>query len=452
LKGRAASLLLAGLALAGVGLCILLFVELDSPLLGRALLDRASAAAGARLTARGFRLRLASGLALEGVEGGAVFEGGQAELALERLVFRHRLGPLLRGALSVDEVALVRPRIVLIEGPGPPRAPVRSRGVVAAAPAAPAALGRLGLHVEVITMEDARIELRAAGTAPLVVEDLDLRLRDVQRPARSGPALVALQATGEVAAASAMSGGVRAHDLRGELRLSDGQLLADPVRFVTDEGTFRGRLSVDLHRLPMTYALALDGDPLDLAKATGLGAGFGPGRLRLEARGAGTESAGLTGQGMLALAAGRLPDTPLLRALERAAGGTRLAGASYEATEARFRLDRGRLWIDRFALQAGDVGLEAGGWAGMDGALGLAITLRAPRDAFAVAGLAASTLDALTGADGRVAVPFRVSGTRQAPQVVPDAAALAAQARDAGARGLAGKAVDAVGRIFRRRR
>src|SRR5262245_7919167 len=81
----------------------LLVHDFDSPDLGRALLSKVSAATGATITARTFHLNLLHGLTLEGVEVKADGPGRTCRLALDRLVFEHRLPPLLSGTVAIDK-------------------------------------------------------------------------------------------------------------------------------------------------------------------------------------------------------------------------------------------------------------------------------------------------------------------------------------------------------------
>jgi hypothetical protein len=163
----------------------------------------------------------------------------------------------------------------------------------------------------------------------------------------------------------------------------------------------------------------------------------------------GAEATGLRGRGVLRLAAGELPATPLLRAVEGLLGRTRLVGAPYEAAEAPFRVEDGRVWLDDLRLRSAQVGLDVAGWASLDGPLRLTLAVHAPRAGLAVEGLTASALDALTDTQGRVVVPLEVTGTQERPRVRPDLAALAGQTRRGAARTLLEKAGRGLGGLLR---
>jgi hypothetical protein len=407
--------------------------------MGRAVLERAGAALGAKATARGFRLGLLKGLTLEGVEASSDLQGGRYELALEKLIFRHRLLPLLAGRLSVERIVLQRPHLRLMETAG---APAHRRAPVAAAPALPAALN---LHVSEAQVRDGSLELRSRDLpSPVMVAGLDLRLRELALDPARGPFLAGLAGEGEIAIDSIAFARTRVREVTGRLRLRDGRLETEGVRFTTEEGRFEATLVARLERLPLAYSLVLTGNPLDLnvASGAGKGGGFGPALLDLKGEGVGAESSGLSGSGLLKLDGGALPAAPLLKAIEAALGRTHLVGARYRATEAPFRIERGRVLFQGFRLESDQVGLEAGGMISLQGPIDVAVAVRTPRQGLSLGGVSADLLDALTDEAGFVRLPLRVTGSQERPRVAPDLGALAAQARQGGARVLMRKAGD----------
>ena len=428
-------LLLLALVLA-LAAGVLAMVEFDSPRLGSALLERAGTALGTKVTARGFRLGVIKGLSLEGVEASSSFTGGSYQLALEKVVFRHRLLPLLTGRVSVERIVLEKPRLVLVEtAKAPPR-----RRTAAPAAALPAAVN---LRVDEAAVRGGSLELRSRDLpAPVMVSGLDLELRELDLDPARGPFLAGLSGKGEIAIDSITFARTRVREAEGRLRITEGRLETEGVRFVTDEGRFEAKLVARLERLPLAYSLVLKGDPLDLnvASGAGKGGGFGPALLDLTGEGVGPESAGLNGQGRLKLEAGSLPSAPLLKAIETVLGRTRLVGARYRATETPFRIEKGRVLFDGFKLDADQVGLEAGGAIDLAGPLNLAVAVRTPRQGLAIGGVSADVLDALTDDAGFVRLPLRVTGTQERPRVAPDLGALAAQAREGGLKVLGRKA------------
>jgi hypothetical protein len=246
-----------------------------------------------------------------------------------------------------------------------------------------------------------------------------------------------------------------ARALRRALRVGGARLATNGVKFQTPQGPFEARVDAQVDRLPFTYTLSLDGHPLDVATmmtvSKGAARGPGEGTLRLEGRGAGAEAAGLKGKGVLRLSAGALPSTPLLAAVERALGRTRLVGARYQETEAPFRVEGGRVYLDGLELRTEQAGLDIAGWAALEGPLELSVAILTPREGLTVEGVAAGALDLMTDDQGRVVVPLKVTGTQDEPRVRPDAAALAQQARRGGARTLLDKAGRGLGGLLRGR-
>lgn len=439
-------------AVAAALVAFLALVRFDADALGRGVLERASATTGVTLTARAFRMRALSGLTIEGIEGKASFNGGRATVAIDRLVLDHRLWRLWRGEIVVDRLLVQRPHIRLEETRAAERAPRSARASRAGA----AGLGRLALRVSRIDVEDGTVELKAlAEPRPTVLKGFALALREVAFDAGQAAALAGLRGTGELRIEEVAFPKTRARDVRGALRLGGGRLSTGAVRFQTPQGPFEATLDAQLDRLPFAYTLALAGEPLDLASliTVSAGASGGPGRaaLRLDGRGVGTEATGLVGRGVVRLEAGELPATPLLTAVERVLGRTRLVGAPYEATEAPFRVEQGRVWLDELSLRTPQMGMDLAGWASLEGPLELRLAIHAPRAGLAVEGVAAGALDLMTDDQGRVVVPLAVTGTQERPRVRPDVAAMAETARRGGARTLLQKAGHGLGGLLRRK-
>ena len=381
------------------GVAALFFVELDSPTLGRALLERTGAATGAKIEAAEFRLSLLRGLSLKQVRASGTAAGERYEVTLDRLIFAHRLLPLLSGRVWVDRVSLERPRVRLVE---------TSRGPVTRKPKAVAA---------------------SSATLPLALHVAEIAVED-----------------GEIVTATR-----RVREIEATFQISKGRLDSRTVRFRTDEGPFEARVSADLGKLPFSYRVTLDGVPLDLNVVSGLsgrGGRFGPAHVALDGQGVGNEPRGLQGQGVLQLKAGTLPATPLLAAIEKTLGRTRIVGAAYKAAQTPYRVDDGRVTIERLRLEAETAGLDVGGSMGLEGSLDMNVAVRAPRDHVRIAGVPPEVLDTLTDESGWVRVPLRITGTRLSPRVAPDMAALGAQARQGGARVIEKKALDKLRRIF----
>src|SRR5262245_35939918 len=92
----------------------LLFIEFDSPELGKAVLQRASDAVGIQLSAKRFRLKLIKGLVLEDVEANGSYAVGNFYGNAKQLLLEHDLLSLLRGKILIHTVVLQSPEIHLI--------------------------------------------------------------------------------------------------------------------------------------------------------------------------------------------------------------------------------------------------------------------------------------------------------------------------------------------------
>jgi hypothetical protein len=409
---------LAAAALVGAAVAAaVLLLEFESPVLGRAALARIGPVLGGRVDARAFRFRLVRGLALEGLTATSDMGGGRFGLEAEALVLDHRLWPLLLGRVEIERLILKRARLRLEQGATRAPAP-RS--------AALPGVAALALRVVEARMDDGTVEVLAPGQPPLTVAKLDFTLRDLDL---AGPTLAALSAEGEAKAESIRFARTEARDVEAAIEVRGGTLAAQPIKFRTKEGRFEAGVEARVDRLPLTYSLDLRGDPLDLNAVIGRPdeTSLGPARLRLSAEGTGSGTAALRGQGTLHLEPGRLPASPVLQKVQGFLT-TELVGARYEASDAPFRLQNGRVEFDSLRIRAERFSLDMQGWAALDGPLSLIVKARAPRDAVRVAGVSADVLDTLTDAEGYVLIPLTVTGTQREPAVRPDVGALIAQA------------------------
>src|SRR3990172_6760271 len=119
-RGRCASLyysrgtamlkkLLIVRAVLGVVVVFLLSRDWDSPELGQALLDKVSTATGIQIKAEGVRVNIIKRVVLEKVEAKASGEGRELTFNLDRLVFEHRLAPLLSRTPGPDPLPPDKP-------------------------------------------------------------------------------------------------------------------------------------------------------------------------------------------------------------------------------------------------------------------------------------------------------------------------------------------------------
>ena len=437
----AKKLFIVVVAILVVAVAILFFVDFDSPELGNAVLEKANEATGANLSVESFRLNLIRGLELEGVESTSSFPGIVVNARIDKLVLRHRLLPLLSGRVAVDRVLLRRPEVELVErrakskkNSGKRGKPKKKReaessdasGTAGQPPAKEAekSVGGLALEISEIRIDDGSI--RKGSVSPFSVDGLDLALRGLSFNPRALSLLHGISAVGSLGLDGLTVDETEVREVRGELTLDQGLLEGKDFTFVTEQGTFHAQLRVDFNRIPFTYTLSLRGDPIDVnAIARSKEGGFGAGLLELEAEGYGTGSKDIRGKGVLHLDEGKLPSTSVLAALEKLlARGTSLVGSRYQATDAVFRIEKNQLILERFRLETPQARLDLEGIVHLDGPLALKLVLRTPRQGLVIKEVPDEVLDALTDDEGWVAIPLRITGTRDEPKVLPDAKSL----------------------------
>lgn len=431
--------------LAALAMAALFFVEFDSPALGRAVLERANAATGLTMQARKFSLSLWRGVVVQDLEAKGALGASDLEARCSRLVLQHRFLPLLRGRVAVSGVLLDSPQIELRERKAAKRSSPASvpqpkaganaepAGEASAGGGAPGGGPSLGLEVSEIRIENgaASSYTRESKKPAVAVSGLNLVLRQVAFDPKALTPLHGLSARGHLETSQLVLDATKIERLEGELQLGGGRFEVPELSFESEQGKFRASLVVDFNRTPLGYTLKLQGDPLDtnaVLSAGGKGS-FGPGRLDFQAEGSGTDSRAVKGKGVLKLQPGTIPSTPVLAAVEKSLGRTALVGARYQATEARFRIERNRVLLEPFQLATEQAAIRLSGWADLEGPLGLQLTLRTPREGLKIKEVRDEVLDALTDDQGWVSLPFKVSGTSAEPSVAPDGQALMAQAK-----------------------
>ncbi|HEX9945285.1 MAG TPA: AsmA family protein [Thermoanaerobaculia bacterium] len=455
------------LVLLAVAVAVVLLVDFDSPRLGRALLAKVSQEAGVRIEAERFRLNLLKGFRLGEIRFETAGPSGRLTATAAELDLKHRLIPLLKGRIEIDRVALYQPRLELVT-------PVETRAAAAKAVPAPGTGGGspvyavpavqeggpdLDLRIDRISIQDGALATRteSAPAADVEIRGLDAEVRGVALLPGAPTTIQAFRAGGDFKAREIVSGTLRGTEVQGRIALADGHLRLEEVRSKLAEGLFLlSELDVDLNRDPFAYRLASRVDPLDTNLVLGAGeqGGFGLGRLAFQGAGTGTETRDLDGQGTLAVAAGRLPHSPVFKALETALGRTALRGSAYDPFEVRFRLRDDRLAFDPFELKTSTVAFRVSGAVDLAGPLHLKVAVRAPREMLALARVPPRLLD-LMSRDGRVDIPLTVTGTPEAPRVAVDTGALRDTGRTAVRQELGSRVRQGArrlfGKIFRRR-
>jgi len=435
------------------GVLLLIFVfflvrDYDSPELGQKLLDKASEATGIDMTATGFRFNLFKGVELDNVTATSHGDGRDFDFTLDRLVFEHRILPLLSGTVAIDRIVLERPQFTLVEsteggagqeGESEERAPEDE-------PARETATERGGLALDVrqILLQDATVVVESSDGGETRVEGLDLTMENVAfDPAKDS--LAALSAEGELTVAHIAADALTLSEVESTFRLGSAVFDLDELSFDTDHGAFTAKAQVDFNPVPFTYTLSAQGDPLDLNGMVGASDGFGPGTVGLEAEGTGADTKEVVANGGLDLAAGEFPGVKMFRDVDAALGKPVLVGADYEATEARFTLEDNVVRLAPFRFTSESVRLDLQGTVSLEGPISLTFSVATPREGVQIQGVGASALDVLADDAGWVPVPMTVTGTLEEPKVRPDTKALLAQAGQGAKRQAKEAATEAVG-------
>jgi hypothetical protein len=386
--------------------------SLDTPEFQQALLERASAAVGARIQARKVEVKL-RGVTLEGVTiaNPSPFSGDLA--AAEAVVLRYRLLPLLRGRLEFGRLALERPVIDLaMDARGAFN--YERLGRTRPAPAAgSAALAPVELVVSKLSVEDARIVVRDHRAALMKVDgaDLDSSVR---------LAHTSSEGKGELrVAAFDLAGTLFVRRVSAPLTASGGVLTLAPVRATLAGGTLGGDVKVNLQKgLRWTAHLVVEQAQLrtllEEARAAQRMSGTVAGDATLEGSGG---LATLKGKGQVQVRDCQVAHAPLLGVIATALRVPELARPDLDECRATFTLGDGRLVNPSLSFKGASVQLTGRGVTSLGSlaidydmtlALSEALARRIPapelRAAFKDRG------------DGFVTIDFKVTGTTSAPR------------------------------------
>lgn len=445
--------LLIVLAVLGLVAVFLLSRDWDSPELGQALLDKVSAATGIQMKAEGFRLNLLKGVVLEKVEAKASGEGRELTFNLDRLVFEHRLLPLLSGTVAVDRILLEKPRFDMVQSKTKGSSSSKGEAPESAPPGAEelGEGGGLALEVKQIQIEDGSLSVKnAKGEEKTHVEGLDLEMRNVGFDPKEA-SLAALSAEGTLGIREMMFDTLKLTDVEGKFQLADAVFTIPELSFLLPNGKFAADAKLEFNPVPFTYTMNAKGDPLDLNGMVGATDGFGPTTLELEAKGAGPETKDLKGNGHVRLAEGRFPDAKMFTQIDAALGKKAVVGSPYKATEATFRMENNRVTLAPFRFESGDARLDLHGTISLEGPVDFDLSLATPREGLQIEGMGSSALDLLADDEGWVPVPIDITGTMEDPKVRPDVKALASQAGQGAKREVTEKATDALKGLLKKK-
>ena len=464
-------LMFAAAACAGLlllALIAVLFIEFDSPELGRLALGQVGKASGFDLQAQGFKLNLLRGLELDQVEARAT--SGDLAASVDKVVLKHRPMDLLGGTLTVTEVRIERPQVEIesaeeeATGPAAPPAGPGAADAAAAEPAEPEATS-LDLAISSIRLVDGSLVQRDAAGGATSVRGLEVEVDDLKlgadtaggEPAARGQiridevemtdgvettivrgieidldtlatgrglSLAGTSLTGEtrfaeVITASDEESTTQATDVRGQLALADGRFQMREIEMATPQGELQGELAADVADEPLTYSLNLHGDALSTGVLFGIGnlRGLGTSTFKLQVAGEGPDPARIAGEGGLTINGGELPDHPALAQVEQLLGNVTLIGTGYEAFPVTFDIRSHRVNVAPCTLNAGPVSLTLAGWVDFDGPLEMELTVLTPREGLKIEEIPAEVLEVLAEDDGRVNLPVLLTGTTDGTKV-----------------------------------
>ncbi len=450
------------LVVVAIVLAVLVFLvarDWDSPELGQALLDRVGEATGVHMKAEAFRLSLLKGLVLEKVDGSSVGDGTKLDFTLDRLVFEHRLLPLLQGTVAIDRIVFEKPQFDLTQSAGSGSkaasgskeepAPGKTKGE--GEPGAGEAGGGLALDVRQISVRDGSVVVKNEKAEEKTrVQDLDLEMSNVKfDPNRKS--LAALSAEGELSIHEMEFDELKVSDTSGRFELKDARFVIPALSFSLPNGKFVADTAIDFNPVPFTYKLSAKGEPIDVNGMVGAKSadGFGPATVQLDAHGAGPETKNLTAKGGMELAEGSFPYASMFKQIDDALGKKAVVGSKYKATKMTFQVANNQVRLSPFRFESDDARLDVSGTMSLAGPIDFVASIATPREGLNVEGVGGNVLDVLADSEGWVPVPVAIGGTMEAPKVMPDVKALAAQAGQGVKREATQKAIDALGGLLK---
>jgi hypothetical protein len=425
----------------------------DSPELGRAVLEKVSAATGIQVQAQGFRLNVLKGVVLDKVQAKSSSEGRDLTFQLDRLIFEHRLLPLLSGTVAVDRILLQKPRFEIVQTgsgsasakePEPPESPAGDTEAEAG--------GGLAFDMKRIQIEDGSLSVKnTEGVEKTSVEGLDFEIRDVAfDPAAQS--LKSLSGEGTLGIQTMTFDTLKLTETEGEFHLADAVFTIPALSFRMPQGKFTADAKLDFNAVPFAYTMNARGDPLDLNGMVGATEGFGPAALELQANGSGPETKDLKGSGQVRVAEGSFPDAKLFRDVDAALGKKAVVGSKYQATQMSFTMEDDRIALAPFRFETGDARLDLQGSLLLTGLVDFDVSLATPREGLRIEGAGAGVLDVMADDQGWVPVPIDITGTLEDPKVRPDVKAMASQAGHGVKREVTEKATDALKGLLKKKK
>jgi uncharacterized protein YhdP len=408
------------LALAGVALAVLvlglaylahLVRSLDTPEFQKAMLDRASAAIGARVQARRVVVTLLHGVTLEGVTiaNPPPFKGHLA--TADALVLRYDLWSLLRGRLELARLSVEKPVLDLAmdqAGAFNYEKLGGSRSATTTGVALP-----VRLAISKLSLDGARIVVRDPRATLMKVEgaELDSSVRLARTSVEGeGKLRVALLNLGDA---------FFVREVSAPLRASSGSVALAPVRATLAGGDVGGDVDVRLQKgFRFVAKLTVKGAQLQQllaeAKATQGMSGTVVGDAVVEGTGG---IATLEGKGQVRVESCRVTQAPLMTLLSTVLRVPELARPDFDECRGTFTLGQGRLVNPSLSFKGPSIQLTGRGVTSlktlaidydMTLALSQALARRIPAEELRAA--------FRERPDGFVTIDFEVTGTTSAPR------------------------------------
>ena len=247
----------------------------------------------------------------------------------------------------------------------------------------------------------------------------------------------ALTASGRLRAARVRLGTLAVTGLAAPFRLAENVVTVEPVSFAAYGGTARGTLEVQPGRVPAAWSLdmrvvGLDIDAFLSANTSGGGRLQGTGQVVARVRGTADLpiERHMSGSVDLVVSDGVIRNFALLAAINQAlhlTGGD-TSDTRFERLSATLDLARGAIRTDNASLHAGDVTAGAAGAISVERAINMTGTAVFSREASARMIARVKELSGARNERGEVEVPFRITGSIEAPVFAIDAAQILGRA------------------------
>jgi hypothetical protein len=419
----------------------LLFVEFDSPDLGKAVLQQASDAVGIQLSAKRFRLKLIKGLVLEDVEANGSYAGGNFYGNAKQILLEHDLLSLLRGRIRIHTVVLQSPEIQLIpvlETSAKKDRPLKSQIGTRKESQQPhaketKAAKKLDLQISKLSINDGTlISLRSNQKEEILrVQGLDLDLKDIS----TSNTLVntfSLFANGTIDAKRAQASEISMTEIHGNLKATPEKILLENIHMRHPAGDIEIKdFNINLAADPVSYSMEGKSSAVNMNYVLNAEHGeMGPAQITLNLEG--TQGQDSKGHGTMSLGEGKLPPAAVFVRIDSfLKGKNKLVGLPYKALPAKYTVNGKRITIPELEIQTTAGRLRASGWTDLKGVVSFAVRVLIPREQVSIKELPSTAIDLITDDKGQVNVPFQVNGPIENPLVEIDTKQLGRTAGDA---------------------